>query len=76
MALPATAAWQTIAQCHAIPGLLTLSRNSFSEHLGNGMHVGVCAAVLLIAALFVNIGTPFTEMPVRMFREIFKRGSK
>jgi hypothetical protein len=53
MAVPATPEWQAIAKCHHIP-VLSRSRNELSNHLGNGMHVGVVAAVILVAALFVD----------------------
>jgi hypothetical protein len=53
MAVPATPEWQAIAMCHHIP-VLSRSRNELSNHLGNGMHVGVVAAVILVAALFVD----------------------
>jgi hypothetical protein len=55
MAIPATARWQAIARSHTMSSLLGLSRNKLATHLGNGMHVGVCAAMLLIGALFVEV---------------------
>ena len=57
MAYPGTPEWCRIAAVHD-SHILRMSRNQLAEALGNGMHVGCAAAVIMIAGLFVHLHTP------------------